>query len=132
MTLRASRKRQGDVSLQDTVGTDGEGNDVTYMDILGTDADALEEDVIRRVTLERVHRVLSGLPARERLVLELRYGLTEDVFAALSDGDADDAEDALAGLDMLMSIEYKVLSDSEMQVTVSAMFGLAKESTNVA
>jgi len=77
MTLRASRKRQGDVSLQDTVGTDGEGNDVTYMDILGTDADALEEDVIRRVTLERVHRVLSGLPARERLVLELRYGLTD-------------------------------------------------------
>ena len=29
------------------------------------------------MTLERVHRVLSGLPARERLVLELRYGLTD-------------------------------------------------------
>ncbi len=77
MTLRASRKYRGDVSLQDSVGTDGEGNDITYMDILGTDPDDLENAVIRRVTLERVHQVLSSLPARERLVLELRYGLTD-------------------------------------------------------
>ena len=75
MTLRASRKYRGDVSLQDSVGSDGEGNDITYMDILGTDPDDLENTVIRRVTLEKVHRVLSSLPARERLVLELRYGL---------------------------------------------------------
>ena len=77
MTLRASRKYRGDVSLQDSVGTDGEGNDITYMDILGTDPDDLENAVIRRVTLERVHQVLSSLPPRERLVLELRYGLTD-------------------------------------------------------
>lgn len=77
MTLRASRKRQGDVSLQDPVGTDGEGNDVTYMDILGTEPDALENDVIRRVTLRRVQEVLGSLPPRERLVLEMRYGLTD-------------------------------------------------------
>lgn len=77
MTLRASRKRQGDVSLSDAIGTDGEGNDITFMDILGTDQDELEETVIRRVTLEKVHRVLSRLPKRERLVLELRYGLAD-------------------------------------------------------
>jgi len=77
MTLRASRKRQGDVSLQDPVGTDGEGNDVTYMDILGTEPDAVENDVIRRVTLERVQAVLGSLPPRERLVLEMRYGITD-------------------------------------------------------
>lgn len=77
MTLRASRKRQGDVSLQDPIGTDGEGNDVTFMDVLGTEQDALEEEVIRKVTLSRVHQVLHQLPARERLVLELRYGLED-------------------------------------------------------
>ena len=77
MTLRASRKRQGDVSLQDPVGTDGEGNDVTYMDILGTEPDAVEQDVIRRVTLEKVQAVLGSLPPRERLVLEMRYGLAD-------------------------------------------------------
>lgn len=77
MTLRASRKYRGDVFLQDSVGTDGEGNDITYMDILGTDPEDLENAVIRRVTLDKVQSVLSGLPARERLVLELRYGLTD-------------------------------------------------------
>ena len=77
MTLRASRKRMGDVSLQEPIGTDGEGNDVTFMDVLGTDHDALEEEVIRRVTLERVQQVLCRLPARERLVLEMRYGLAD-------------------------------------------------------
>ena len=77
MTLRTSRKRQGDVSLQDSVGTDGEGNDVTYMDILGTEPDVVESDVIRRLTLEKVQAVLGSLPPRERLVLEMRYGLTD-------------------------------------------------------
>jgi len=77
MTLRASRKRRGDVSLSDPIGTDGEGNDITFQDILGTDQDALEEEVIRKVTLEKVHRVLEKLPARERLVLEMRYGLQD-------------------------------------------------------
>ena len=77
MTLRASRKRQGDVSLSDPIGTDGEGNDITFMDVLGTENDALEEEVIRRVTLEKVRQVLHALPARERLVLEMRYGLAD-------------------------------------------------------
>ena len=77
MTLRASRKYRGDVSLQDSVGTDGEGNDITYMDILGTEPDEIENAVIRRVTLERVQQVLTSLPPRERLVLEMRYGLTD-------------------------------------------------------
>ena len=36
-----------------------------------------ENDVIRRVTLQRVQEVLSSLPPRERLVLEMRYGLTD-------------------------------------------------------
>ncbi len=79
MTLRASRKYRGDVSLQDSVGADGEGNDITYMDILGTGPEDLENEVIRRVTLERVHAVLSSLPPRERLVLEMRYGLADGV-----------------------------------------------------
>ena len=77
MALRASRKRKGDVSLSDPIGTDGEGNDITFMDILGTDQDELEETVIRKVTLEKVHRVLNQLPRRERMVLEMRYGLLD-------------------------------------------------------
>ncbi len=60
---------------------------------------------------------------------KLRYGLTEDVFAGLAEGE--DVEDVMAGLDMLMSIEYKIKSDTEMEITASALFGLAKESSTV-
>ena len=62
---------------------------------------------------------------------KLRYGLTEEILTGLTDGDAKDAEDAMKGLDMLMSIEYKIKSDTEMKITVSAMFGLAKESETI-
>ena len=37
----------------------------------------MENTVIRRVTAEKVQQVLHRLPARERFVLELRYGLTD-------------------------------------------------------
>ncbi len=77
MTLRASRKYQGDVSLQDPVGADGEGNDITYQDILGTDPEDIDNAVIRSITLQRVQEVISSLPPRERLVLEMRYGLID-------------------------------------------------------
>ena len=62
---------------------------------------------------------------------KLRYGLTEEILTGLTDGDAKDAKDAMKGLDMLMSIEYKIKSDTEMEITVSAMFGLAKESETI-
>lgn len=59
----------------------------------------------------------------------LRYGFTEDVLESLTNGEVSD--DALEGLDMLMKIEYDILSDTEMEITVSALFGLAKESDTV-
>ena len=59
---------------------------------------------------------------------KLRYGLTEEVFEAIGGGDA---EDVMDGLDLLMSIEYEIKSDTEMEVTVSALLGLKKESTTV-
>ena len=59
---------------------------------------------------------------------KLRYGMTEEVFEAIG---GDDAEDVMDGLDMLMSIEYEIKSDTEMKVTVKALSGLAKESETI-
>ena len=64
---------------------------------------------------------------------KLRYGLTEDVLLGLTDGeaDSDDWADAMEGLELLMNIEYKIKSDTEMEVTISAFMGLGKESTTI-
>lgn len=77
MALRAAKKRRGDVSLSEPIGTDGEGNDISFMDILGTAGDVVEEEVHKRVTMGRVRCLLKRLPKRERIVLELRYGILD-------------------------------------------------------
>ena len=59
---------------------------------------------------------------------KLRYGLTEEVFEAIGGGDA---EDVMDGLDLLMSIEYEIKSDTEMEITMKAFLGLAKEKTDI-
>lgn len=64
---------------------------------------------------------------------KMRYGLTEDVLVGLTDGEADseDWEDAMKGLDALMTIEYDVKSDTEMEITMKAYLGLMKEKVTV-
>ena len=75
MLLRSSKKRKNEVSLNEPIGMDGEGNDICFQDILGTPPGQVEEDAIRRVSILQVRSLLQTLPARERMVLEMRYGL---------------------------------------------------------
>lgn len=75
MQLRAARKRRNDVSLTDPIGMDGEGNDISFQDILGTPGDMVEDAAIRRMNMQQVRAALKKLPQRERAVLEMRYGL---------------------------------------------------------
>ena len=78
MCLRASQKRKGEVSLQEPIGTDSEGNEITLIDVLGTEADEVHGHVERRVSLQMVRSlVTSCLRGRERTVIELRYGLLD-------------------------------------------------------
>ncbi len=56
----------------------------------------------------------------------LRYGLTEEMFGE------DVTEEELAALDFLMKMEYKIKSDTEMEITMKALMGLAKEKVTVA
>ena len=75
MQLRAAKKRRNDVSLTDPIGMDGEGNDISFQDILGTPGDMVEDAAIRRMNMQQVRSALKKLPQRERAVLEMRYGL---------------------------------------------------------
>lgn len=58
---------------------------------------------------------------------KLRYGLADDSLSGLGS----EWEEAMEGLEALMSIEYKVKSDTEMEITVSAFLGLGEETTIV-
>ncbi|MHB8124026.1 MAG: RNA polymerase sporulation sigma factor SigK [Desulfitobacteriaceae bacterium] len=75
MHLRSLKKSRGEVSIYDPIGIDKEGNEITLMDVLGSDAesisDRVENEFEQRALLEKVKK----LTYRERLVLQLRYGL---------------------------------------------------------
>lgn len=77
MLLRASRKRRGDVSLSDPIGTDGEGNDISFMDILGTPPGFVEDQALERMAFSQAKALIKKLPRKERLVIEMRYGLLD-------------------------------------------------------
>ena len=77
MCLRSSQKRKGEVSLQEPIGLDAEGNEITLIDVLGTDADEVHGQVERRVSLQDVRRLVESLRGRERTVIEMRYGLMD-------------------------------------------------------
>ncbi len=77
MLLRASKKRAQDVSLTDPIGTDGEGNDISFEDILGSKKDALENLVVEKISYQNACQLLKKLNKRERIVISMRYGLMD-------------------------------------------------------
>ena len=58
MCLRASQKRKGEVSIQEPIGMDGEGNEITLSDVLGTDGTEVHGEVERRISLGCVQRLI--------------------------------------------------------------------------
>lgn len=76
MDMRASKKQQNEISLQDPIGTDKEGNEVMLIDIIGTDNDNIIEQVDLKIQIKRLYEKMKGiLKCQEKTVIELRYGL---------------------------------------------------------
>ncbi|WP_423244325.1 RNA polymerase sporulation sigma factor SigK [Desulfallas thermosapovorans] len=75
MYMRSKKKKRSEMSLYEPIGTDKEGNEIHFMDILSTDAEAVAEMVSRTLDKERLWKKLKKLPPQERNVLVLRFGL---------------------------------------------------------
>lgn len=75
MFLRKNANRRSEVSLDEPLNTDWDGNELLLSDVLGTDSDAIEkpieEDVERNLLLDAVNR----LNRRERTIITMRFGL---------------------------------------------------------
>lgn len=75
MHLRSLKKTRGEVSIYDPIGVDKEGNEITLMDILGSDGESISDRVENEFEQKALLEKLKKLSYRERLVLQLRYGL---------------------------------------------------------
>ena len=77
MTIRSNKKIQNQLSLQDPIGIDKEGNEISLLDILGTESDTVLEEVEKKLQTGKLYKMMDKvLKKRERIVLELRYGLS--------------------------------------------------------
>jgi len=75
MHLRATKKQKVEVSLYDPIGVDKEGNEISLIDVLGTEQDVVADSVENTFEQKRVMEKIIVLTSREKKVLELRYGL---------------------------------------------------------
>lgn len=76
MQIRSNKKIQSEVSLQDPIGTDREGNEITLIDVIGNDSDSVVDEVELKLQVKRLYNKMKVvLKNREKMVLELRYGL---------------------------------------------------------
>jgi len=75
MYFRSQKKLGMEVSMNETIDIDKEGNPLTYIDVISTE-DTIAEDLARRTESEAVRRLLDTvLDTRERAILIRRYGL---------------------------------------------------------
>ena len=75
MYLRKNKKRNADVSLEESLSYDAEGNELRLEDILGTEPDLitkeLEDNDLKYILMKEINK----LPERDKNIMKLRYGL---------------------------------------------------------
>ncbi len=75
MYLRRTSRLKSEVSFDEPLNTDFEGNELLLSDILGTSADSVYGDVEATVEKEQLKEALKKLSERERKIMFLRFGL---------------------------------------------------------
>ena len=75
MFLRKNKKRRTEISFEDALNYDAEGNELHLEDILGTDEDIVYKEFESKIDKLALERELNSLNDRERHIMKLRYGL---------------------------------------------------------
>jgi RNA polymerase sporulation-specific sigma factor len=78
MTIRSSKKLKVELSLHEPIGMDKEGNEINLLDILGSEADDVIDEVDLRMETKKLYKAINEiLKDREKVIIQLRYGLVD-------------------------------------------------------
>lgn len=75
MYLRRNNKTKLEVSIDEPLNVDWDGNELLLSDILGTEEDTIYKDLENEVERKLLNQAIHTLSKRERLIIEMRYGL---------------------------------------------------------
>lgn len=79
MTLRMAKKSAGDVSLEECIGTDKEGNNMTFSDILPADNDDITDIIDLKINTKKLYDAIrQQLSPDEQRIICWRYGLLNE------------------------------------------------------
>lgn len=78
MYLRRNNKTKLEVSIDEPLNVDWDGNELLLSDILGTDEDVIYHGIEDEIEKNLLNTAISRLASRERKIVELRYGLTNE------------------------------------------------------
>ena len=77
MYLRKNSQRRTEISIDEPLNVDWDGNELLLSDILGTDNDIISRNIEDEVDKELLKKALTTLNPREREIMELRFGLNK-------------------------------------------------------
>ncbi|MBQ4516831.1 MAG: RNA polymerase sporulation sigma factor SigE [Clostridia bacterium] len=75
MFLSKNHNRKTEVSIDEPLNTDWDGNELLLSDVLGTDSDEVYRKLEDEVDRQLLHSAIDKLSSRERSIMELRFGL---------------------------------------------------------
>ena len=75
MFIRKNSTRRTEISIDEPLSVDWDGNELLLSDILGSDPDAVSAELEEREEKETVRLLVRGLSDREREIIELRFGM---------------------------------------------------------
>ena len=78
MYLRRNNKTKLEVSIDEPLNVDWDGNELLLSDILGTEEDTIYKDLENEAERRLLVRAINGLSSRERLIVKMRYGLESE------------------------------------------------------
>ncbi len=76
MYIRKNSALRGEVSIDEPLNIDWDGNELLLSDVIGTEEDTVGRDIERSEDERTIRAAVAELDERERVIIELRYGLT--------------------------------------------------------
>lgn len=115
MYLRKNNKTKLEVSIDEPLNVDWDGNELLLSDVLGTDEDTISKDIESQVEKRLLYNAIDKLNKRERTIVEMRYGLTDAEGKELTQKEVAD----VLGISQsyISRLEKKIISRLKREIT---------------
>lgn len=75
MHLRKTTQLKNEISIDEPLNVDWDGNELLFSDILGSDSDVVDRNLEQQAEKDMLYKAVEGLPEREKTIMAMRFGL---------------------------------------------------------